>query len=179
MTNLSPSTTSPEPGSPQPAGAFNWRSEKTADRPNDKRPIRPDRRPTTARRTRKTGPCVHFLKRACAPYDAICTILLYRISATLWKVLNIGIRATIRLCYYYISFFAPQVLQQSKGYPLHSTHPVNILLRACAVLPPALMVLFTNIFNKQIFGEVLIAMFNWYQPWAIRPFFKRMIILFE
>ena len=120
MTNLSPSTTSPEPGSPHPAGAFNWRSEKTADRPNDKRPIRPDRRPTTARRTRKTGPCVHLLKRACAPYDAICTILLYRISATLWKVLNIGIRATIRLCYYYISTthsFYPLVLCNSA---LHS-----------------------------------------------------------
>ena len=120
MTNLSPSTTSPEPGSPHPAGAFNWRSEKTADRPNDKRPIRPDRRPTTARRTRKTGPCVHFLKRACAPYDAICTILLYRISATLWKVLNIGIRATIGLCYYYISTthsFYPLVLCNSA---LHS-----------------------------------------------------------
>ena len=110
MTNLSPSTTSPEPGSPHPAGAFNWRSEKTADRPNDKRPIRPDRRPTTARRTRKTGPCVHFLKRACAPYDAICTILLYRISATLWKVLNIGIRATIRLSYYICRQHTPSTL---------------------------------------------------------------------
>ena len=79
MTNLIPSTTSPEPGSPQPAGAFNWRlSEKTADRPNDKRPIRPDRRPTTARQTRKTGPCVcvHFLNRACAPYDAILYYLI-------------------------------------------------------------------------------------------------------
>ena len=75
MTNLSPSTTSPEPGSPQPAGAFNWRSEKTADRPNDKRPIRPDRRPLDEQEklvpvyTSSSAPAPHMM-----PF---CIILLY------------------------------------------------------------------------------------------------------
>ena len=78
MTNLSPSTTSPEPGSPQPAGAFNWRLSEENSWPTQRQATDPSGPTTDDRSTNKKNwsLCVHFLKRACAPYDAILYYLI-------------------------------------------------------------------------------------------------------
>ena len=53
MTNLSPSTTSPEPGSPQPAGAFNWRLSEENSWPTQRQATDPSGPTTDDRSTNK------------------------------------------------------------------------------------------------------------------------------